>query len=113
MILLVVFCSASDVCTNMSVDKEEYIESSVSLEGKYPQFTHEGDENADAVIRFEPQAAHRLEIAHSVTEDIGGELQLYFSQQGDKLAAICFRGAAKRWKFERYVFCAFPPLDNH
>lgn len=87
----------------MSAEKEEYIESAVSLEGKYPKFQLAGAEEEDIVLRFEPVGQHRMVNATSVTDDLGGDLELHFATDSNKLAALRFAGAAKRWKLERLV----------
>jgi hypothetical protein len=96
----------------MSIEKEEYIESTISLEGKYPRFELGGDEKADVSILFEPVGEHQVVEASSVEDDIGGSMQLHFSGTDRKLAAISFPGGAKRWKIERSVAqlnCTFLP----
>jgi hypothetical protein len=98
----------------MSTDKEEYIESSISLEGKYPQFLLEGDQKQDIIVRFESDGPHKVVLADGAEDEIGGTLELHFSESTGKLAALNFPGAAQRWKLERFVdatyFVLFHPL---
>ena len=87
----------------MSADKEVYVESSISLEGKYPQFSMEGDEKEDVIVRFSADPDSKVVLAEGAEDDIGGPLELHMSKDGDKLVAVRFPGAVKRWKLERFV----------
>lgn len=87
----------------MSADKEVYVESSISLEGKYPQFAMEGDDKSDVVVRFSNCADSKVVLAEGAEEDIGGPLELHMTGDGEKLVAVRFPGAVKRWKLERFV----------
>lgn len=93
----------------MSGDKEEYIESVVSLEGKYPSFEVTGDAQADILVRFEKEGPVKVVHAAEAKEDIGGDLELHFAEHSGKLAALRFAGAAQRWKLERCVSISLFP----
>ena len=92
---------------NMSADKEVYVESSISLEGKYPQFAMEGADKEDIVVRFSPADDCKVVLSEEAAEDIKGPLELHMTHDGEKLAAVRFPGGAKRWKLERFVLIPF------
>jgi len=94
--------------TAMSAEKEEYIESAISLEGKFPEFVLDGDARQDVLVRFEKSCPVKVVLASGATDDIGGDLELQFSQSTGKLAALRFPGAAQRWKLERCVGAQLP-----
>ena len=94
----------------MSGDKEEYIESGISLEGKYPRFMQVGADNEDILVRFEEECPCRVVEASEAEEDIGGALEIHFSENTGKLSALKFIGGAKRWKLERCVKLRFLAL---
>jgi uncharacterized protein YuzE len=82
-------------------DKEEYIESSISLEGKYPRFLLDGDKKEDILIRFEEECPCKVVLSSEAEEDIGGALEIHLSEVSGKLSALKFVGGAQRWKLER------------
>lgn len=79
------------------------MESSISLEGKYPQFAMEGDDKSDIVVRFSQCDNAKVVLSEEAEEDIGGPLEMHMTSDGEKLAAVRFPGAVKRWKLERFV----------
>lgn len=87
----------------MSIDKEEYIESNISLEGKFPEFSLEGPEKSDILVRFSKSDDCKVVSVAEAEEDMGGAVLLHIEEETERLAAIKFEGGAKRWKLERCV----------